>query len=190
MRTFNAALGAGVISMLVISCGADGASTDNGDDAANTEVGPVSFQLPDGFDEVFRDDAAASGWVAEYSDDEEAPDIFIGVWRFQDIPSQAVDGAGELMVHVQMAETHPGLETSLGGEVDISGAEDAYITNLSSDEEPGDIAGRWWALVDPGENVAAAVEFYGAGVSDEDLESFAESLEFDAAQGWPASTEQ
>lgn len=164
--------------------GSDGAEGANGAGEPATEVGPVSFQLPEEVEEIFRDQESDGGWVAEYSDDEEAPDSFVGVWRFQDAPPSASDGAGEMRVQVGIAETHSGIQLSEGGEVQIAGADDAYTLDLSGDDGEQTINGRWWILLDQNEDVAAAVEYFGYDLSQEDLDSFAESLEMNAEQGW------
>lgn len=189
--------------LLLVSCGSDSSdggndSTDNsgeggtgvpdnnGDESgASTQVGPVSFDLPDDIHEVYRDTESEGGWVAEYADeDQQTAGAFIGVWRFRETPPSAVDAAGEMIVQVGASGTHPGIGTSEGGEVEVSGAEDAYIVDLSSEDETEGIIGRWWILVDPDQDVAVTVEFYGSEVSEEDLESFAETLELDAGQSW------
>lgn len=182
MRRWPIAL---LVSAVLVGCGAEG-NNDGGDGAGepNTEVGPVSFQLPEGVEEIFRDQESDGGWIAEYSDDEEAPDSFVGVWRFPETPPSAIDGAGEMRVHVGIAETHPGIQLSEGGEVEIAGADDAYTMDLSAEEGEQTITGRWWILLDDNEDMAAAVEYYGLSVSEDDLDSFAESLEMNAEQGW------
>lgn len=170
-----------------------GCSTDSGSDGAEgasgagepaTEVGPVGFQLPEGVEEIFRDQESDGGWVAEYSDDEEAPDSFVGVWRFPETPRHAITGASEMRVQVRIAETHSGIQLSEGGEVQIAGADDAYTIDLSGDDGEQTINGRWWILLDQNEDVAAAVEYFGYDLSQEDLDSFAESIEMNAEQDW------
>lgn len=185
MRRFSIALVAGAA---LVGCsedsGSDGGKGANGAGEPATEVGPVSFQLPEGVEEIFLNQESDGGWVAEYSDDEEAPDSFVGVWRFPETPPSASDGAGELRVQVGMAETHPGIQLSEGGEVEIAGADDAYTIDLSGDDGEQTITGRWWILLDHNEDVAAAVEYYGYDLSQEELDAFADSLEMKAEQGW------
>ncbi|WP_120002914.1 hypothetical protein [Nesterenkonia muleiensis] len=181
----------GMAGMLLVSCASDGGEggaghTDGEGESGNiTQVGPVSFELPDGIHEVYRDAEREGGWVAEYADeDQQSAGAFIGVWRFRETPPSAIDAAGEMIVQVRSSGTHPGIRTSEGGEVEISGAEDAYIVDLRSEDEAEGITGRWWVLVDPEQDVAVTVEFYGSEVSDEDVQSFAETLEMDAGQSW------
>lgn len=80
--------------------------------------------------------------------------------------------------------THPGISTSEGGDVDIPGAEDASIVNFTLEDSAENISGRWWMLVDPEQDVAVTVEYYGSDVTEEDLDRFQESLTLDSEQSW------
>lgn len=182
MRRGSILLGlAGVLMMSSASCGSDGGS---GDSAANTHVGPVSFELPDGIQEAYRDAEREGGWVAEYVDNEESAGAFIGVWRFRETPPSASAAATEMAVQVRASGTHPGISTSEGGDVDIPGAEDASIVNFTLEDSAENISGRWWMLVDPEQDVAVTVEYYGSDVTEEDLDRFQESLTLDSEQSW------
>lgn len=179
----------GVAGVLLVSCGSDGgsgnsSSDDNGDSDTSTHVGPVSFKLPDGLQEVYRDAEREGGWVAEFADDDESAGAFIGVWRFRETPPSASDAATEMTVQVRASGTHPGIRTGEGGEGEIPGAEDASVVDFSLEDAAEDITGRWWVLVDQNQDVAATVEFYGSEVSEEDLDRFGGSLEMDAGQSW------
>lgn len=184
MKRIACFVAASVLGLGLVACASSETETlsQDGDGSDTpTQVGPISFDLPEGFEEVFLEADVTNGWVGEYANDTESPDAFVGVWRFEDPPSRAIDAAGQMMTLIRAAETHPGLQTSEAGSTDIAGAEDAYVIDLSSD---ADTAGRWWVVVDADNDIAAGVEFYGEDLTEDDLHAFADSLTFNAEQGW------
>lgn len=169
----------GVLMVSLTGCGSDSAGG-----AASTQVGPVSFELPEGIQEVYRDAEREGGWVAEYADDQESAGAFIGVWRFRETPPSATHAATEMIAQVRASGTHPGIRTREDGKVDIPGSEDASIINFSLKGSGEDITGRWWVLLDSSQDVAVTVEYYGSEVTEEDLDIFEKTLNLDSGQSW------
>lgn len=173
--------GSAVLVVLVAACGADAGNSGGaaGDDENVHQEGPVSFVVPEGWDRIEpQGEVQEDSWTAGWDDDEDDPWAYIRVMPNMDTPPRADTAASFTLVPQCSFTNIYADDCSVEGREDaeIDGASDAQKIDFQYDG--GDFIGRWWVMADEDSDTAAAVEYVALDATEEELEDFADMIEF------------